>query len=87
MDYQNLVLTTAVVVGGSAEIRSAVVDKKLTAKPILAVFALGIFLYIMGMASENVASKFCYLIIVTALLVNGQPLFNALNPTLTPKKG
>jgi hypothetical protein len=81
----NLVMVTAVIVGASAEVKSAVVDKKLSARPVLGVFALGIFLYILGMASQDLATKFCYLVIIAALLVNGAPVFEALNPQ--PKKG
>jgi membrane protein CcdC involved in cytochrome C biogenesis len=82
MSYQNLVMTTAVVVAASAETKHITQDKKLVAKPIIAAFGLGIFLFILGMASENVGTKFCYLVMLTAILINGESLFAA----LTPKK-
>ena len=85
MNYSNLAMITAVTVAASAEAKSVTVNKKLTAKPVVAAFLLGIFLFIAGMASETVAQKFCYLIIITALLTNGTALFNALNPA--PVKG
>lgn len=81
MNYDNLVMTTAAIAVGSAEIKSVMVDKKLAAKPVVAGFALGIFLFIIGMASPKIGSLFCYFIIITALLVNGEPLFKALQPS------
>lgn len=85
MNYTNLAMTTAVIVAVSAEAKDLATNKKLSGKPVIASFALGIFLFIFGMASESVATKFCYLVIVTAVLANGGPLFKALTPQ--PPKG
>lgn len=50
--------------------------------PVLGGFALGLFLFAAGIASERLATMFCLLIVVASLLVNGQALFTV----LTPKK-
>lgn len=84
MNYQSLVMMTAAVVVASAEAKSIAVDKKLTGRPVIGGFALGIFLFIFGMASQNVGAKFCYLVLITAILKNGDFLIAAINPT--PRK-
>ena len=85
MDYESLVVTACAVMVGSAEVKSVVSDKKLTAKPVLGGFGLGVFLFIIGIARQDLGVKFCWFIIVTALLINGGPLFAALSPTGTKK--
>jgi Na+-transporting NADH:ubiquinone oxidoreductase subunit NqrD len=83
MDYESLVVTTCAVMVGSTEVKSIVMDKKLTAKPVVAGFGLGVFLFIIGIAREDLGVKFCWFIIITALLINGGPLFSALSPNGT----
>lgn len=78
MNYTSLAMGAAITVGVTAEAKHLVVDKKLAGKPVIAAFVLGVFLFIFGMASQPLASKFCYLIIITAVLVNGNQVFKIL---------
>lgn len=52
-----------------------------TMSPVLGGFALGLFLFAAGIASERLATMFCLLIVVASLLVNGQALFSVLTPS------
>ena len=47
--------------------------------PVLGGFALGLFLFAAGIASERLASMLCLLFVVGSLLINGQNLFALLN--------
>lgn len=80
MNYETLVMTTAAVMVGSAEAKSLVEEQKLHGAPVVAGFGLGIFLFIIGMARQDIGVKFCWFIMITAILVNGAALFKALAP-------
>lgn len=76
MSYSSLAFTTAVVAVGSAEAANLADKKPLTMKPVIGGFILGLFLFAFGMVNENVASKLCILVIITAILMNGAKLFS-----------
>lgn len=78
--FTGLALTTAVVAAGSTEARYLAEKKPLSMKPVIGGFVLGVFLFALGMASESVTRKFCYFIIITALLVNGVKTMEVLDP-------
>lgn len=86
MDYESLVVTTVAVMVGSTEAKSVVTQKKLTGKPVVAGFGLGVFLFIIGIARQDLGVKFCWFIMITAILINGGPLFSALSPSGTNQK-
>ena len=75
MSYTTLAVTTSVVAVVSAEAKHLADKKPLEMKPVIGGFILGVFLFAFGMVNENVATKFCYLVIITALLLNGSKLF------------
>jgi hypothetical protein len=75
MSYTTLAVTTAVVTGISAEAKYLAEKKPLEMKPVIGAFILGTFLFAFGMVNENVATKLCYLIMITAILMNGLKLF------------
>lgn len=78
MSYTGTALATVVVVVGSTEAARLTTNKPLTVSPVVAGFALGLFLFTAGMVNENAASKLCILIILGALVKNGVPLFKLL---------
>lgn len=75
MSYTSLAVTTAVVTAGSAQAKNLAEKKPMEMKPVIGAFILGLFLFAFGMVNENVATKLCYLIMVTAILMNGTKLF------------
>lgn len=91
-NYTSTVLGTVVVVVGGAQV-TRLANQKYNASapraarkpvadpmsPVLAGFALGLFLFAAGIASERLASMLCLLIVVTSLLVNGRNLFSLLS--------
>lgn len=77
-NFTTLAVTTAVIAVGSTEARYLADKKPMEMKPVIGGFILGLFLFAFGMANENLAAKFCYLIIATALLTNGVKLFQIL---------
>jgi len=86
MNYQSLVMTTCAIVAASAESKSITTEKKLVMRPIVGAFGLGIFLFIFGMANQSIGQKFCYLVMITAVLTNGNSLISMLTPK-PQKKG
>lgn len=92
-DFTATVLTTVVVVVAGAEV-TRLANKKYNAEhpgapkrkestvmaPVIGGFALGLFLFAAGIASEYLASLLCLLLIISSLLINGGNLFTALNP-------
>lgn len=79
MGYTSLAMTTVVVMVGSTEASRMVKKQPPAMHPVVAGFAVGLFLFALGMASESLAAKFCVLIIVASLILNGMPLFQALS--------
>lgn len=69
-----LIVTTVGVTVGSNEIAKLVNNKGLQIDPLLGGFILGAFLFGFDMIAPKVTSYFCILLIITALLVNGQSL-------------
>lgn len=85
MDYTTLVFLTCLTAVGSTEINKAVKHQttpQQTYPPIIAGFALGVFLFIFGMANEGLGARFCILIIAGSLLINGIPLFTSVTTAL-----
>lgn len=75
-----LAVTTVVVAVGSTEASRVVQGKNMAMSPVIGGFILGMFLFAFGMVNQQLAAKFCYLIIVSALLINGASLAKALTP-------
>ena len=78
MNYTTLAVTTSVVAVASTEAKHLADKKPLAMKPVIGGFILGLFLFAFGMVNENVATKVCYLVIITAILMNGVKLFSIL---------
>lgn len=78
-DYTSLVILTTFIAVGTTETKRYVTGQGPNLQPVLGGFFLGMILFILGMLSTNVASKFCYLIIASTLLVNGAATFTALS--------
>lgn len=74
-----LPLLTVLVAVGSAEANRVVAGKPMVASPVIGGFILGIFLFTFMSINAQLTSKFCYLIIVSALIVNGDGLFKSLS--------
>ena len=79
MNYTTLAVTTSVVAVASTEAKHLADKKPLAMKPVIGGFIRGLFLFAFGMVNENVATKVCYLVIITAILMNGVKLFSILN--------
>lgn len=67
-----------VIAVGASEAKTLLAGQGLKMKPVLGGFVLGIFLFAFGMANENLATRFCVLVAVAAVLVNGKSLFGLL---------
>ena len=78
MNYSSLAVTTAVVAVASTEAKHIAEKKPLAMKPVIGGFILGLFLFAFGMVNENLATKLCILVIITAILMNGVKLFSIL---------
>jgi uncharacterized membrane protein YdcZ (DUF606 family) len=78
-----LALLTVLVAVGSTEASRMVKGQKPTMSPVIGGFVLGIFLFSFMSIHPALGSKFCYLIIVSALLINGGDLAKALYPRKT----
>lgn len=90
--YTSTVLGTVVVAVGGAEVtrladlkwnsdhKNPVQQRRVGSamSPVLGGFALGLFLFAAGIASEHLASMLCLLIVVASLLINGKNLFTVL---------
>ncbi len=49
---------------------------KLTVRPVIAGFAMGVFLFAFDSINSDITTKLCVLIIISALLINGLPLLS-----------
>lgn len=74
-NFQSLAMMTTVVAVGSTEAARIKKGSAPSIKPVISGFILGLFLFAFGAALESVATAFCYLIIVSSLLINGAALF------------
>lgn len=77
-DFASLVMLTCFITVAGTEGNRVVNKKDFGLNPVLGGFFLGLALFIFGLISENLATKFCYLVLVTGLLINGASVFNAL---------
>lgn len=88
----SLVATTVIVAVGSNEANKLVRGQGIEIQPVIGGFILGLFLFALMAVNAPLATKFCILIIITAVLVNGKPMFTVLSkllsntPDLTKKK-
>lgn len=73
-----LTITTVIIAVVSGEIRSFTSKKGFDMRPVIAGFLLGIFLYLIGEVSPALSKAFSVLIIITALVVNGDGIATAL---------
>lgn len=80
MDYPATVFLTCLTVAAGAESKRITHGQSFAGEPIVAAFVLGIFLYVFGFINEQLASMICALVIVGALIVNGQSIITALSP-------
>lgn len=78
-----LAILTVLVTVGSTEANRVLNGKPMDSSPVIGGFILGIFLFAFMMMHPQLGTKFCYLIIVSALLINGSGLMKALNPKRT----
>lgn len=83
MDYTTTAVLTVLVVVGGTEASAVFKGKPLALKPVVSGFLLGLFLFTIGLLSESLATKVCYLIVAASLLVNGLPLLQAASGTKT----
>ena len=74
-NYTITAMSTVLVAVGSTEAKRIARKQDLSMSPVMGGFILGIFLFAFGGLNEPVATKFCVLIIVSSLLVNGSSLF------------
>lgn len=74
-----LTIATVVIAVGTTEAKSVIGGKGFDLKPVIGGFILGIFLFGLGSVNAKLASNFCILIIITALLVNGIQVFKVFN--------
>jgi hypothetical protein len=77
-----LVPTTILVTVGLNELGLIVKGKNPTMRPVIAGFILGIGLFALQGLDDRLGTMFCILLIVVALLDNGQPIFNMIGGTL-----
>lgn len=73
-----LTIVTVLVAVTGGELRSFKANKGFDMRPVVAGFLLGIFLYLLGEISPQLAKPFAVLIIITAVVVNGNGLANLL---------
>ncbi len=74
-----LIVLTVIAIVGSGEARGLVTNKPPTVHPVVAGFFVGLVLYVIALASSDVAAKLCYLFMAVSLIVNGGPIVTALN--------
>lgn len=74
-----LTITTVLVTVVSGELRSFTKSKSFDMKPVIGGFLLGIFLYLLAEVSPALAKPLSALIIITAIVVNGNGIATALN--------
>lgn len=81
-----LVLTTCVITLITTEAKRSLVNKggkesinwNPSMRPVIGSFVLGVFLLGIDEAAPQLTDKFCGLIIITDLVLNGKPLFDYL---------
>lgn len=73
-----LTITAVLVAVLSGELKSFASNKGFDMRPVVAGFLLGVFLYILQEVNESLFKAFAVLIIITAVVVNGNGIANAL---------
>lgn len=74
-NFTGLAMVTCVITVGATEAALIKKHKTPSIRPVIGGFVLGLFLFAFGIMNEELATLFCYLIIVGALLINGASLF------------
>ena len=81
----NAVIMVSVVVTAGSTLVAEQQASKLTFKPIIGGWILGLILFTVATFAEDIARLFAILIMVTALMVNGSQLFGVINKATIPK--
>jgi xanthine/uracil permease len=83
MAESNSIIMVSVVVTVGTTLVAEQQDSKLTFKPIVGGWILGLILFTVATFADDLARLFAILIMVTALLVNGTKLFSVFNISIT----
>lgn len=90
MSDPNSVIMTSVVVATGVTLIADQQQSKLTMRPIIGGWILGLILFLIATFDEDIAKMFAVLVLVTAVLMNGTKVFTAVghatgtaNPTGT----
>lgn len=77
-----VVFTSVALVGGSALIKEIVTGKGQKIKVVIGSFIYGGFLFLINMASADIAKAMAILVTVSALLVNGPTALSAIQKAI-----
>lgn len=84
----SLTLMTVVIVVGLTEASSLTGGKGVQMRPVIAGFILGLLLFVFDTVNQQLSRAFCFLIIIAALIYNGNHIANYLSvKTAKPKNG
>ena len=76
----SLILAAVIIAAGSTLVKQELKHEQLRyARTLLGAFGLGFGLSVIGTASPDVADGIAWLVIITSVLVNGQPIFDKIN--------
>lgn len=84
MNLNTLIIVTVFVAVGGAEAKRVTTGQPVKLSPVVAGFLLGMLLFIGGLLSDELTEDFCYLIIVSSLIVNGTSVATVLTAKSTP---
>jgi hypothetical protein len=92
MSDANAVIMTSVVVATGVTLIADQQENKLSMRPIIGGWVLGLILFLIATFDDDIAKAFAVLVLVTAVLMNGTKVFAAVgnatgtatNPTRTP---
>lgn len=77
-DATTMIMTSAVITTGVTLIAEQQ-DNKLSIKPVIAGWILGLFLFLIATWDDETAKMIAVLVMITALLVNGTKLFTTVS--------
>lgn len=82
-------ILAAVIIGAGSTLLSDFIQKKPVryGRTLLGAAGLGFGLSVVATAADDVADGLAWLIIITSVLVNGQPIFDTLNKATATKTG
>jgi uncharacterized membrane protein YdcZ (DUF606 family) len=81
-----LIIISVLVAVGSNEAAKVAKGNGFAITPVLGGFLLGAFLFVIEDVNPKLGNAFAVLVLVSSLLVNGQALFTAINPTKAKAK-